>query len=297
MHLPGLQASPTSSIGSSSSFPVSPTTTGAKKDHAVKDLPLSVVAEIVVPPLRQVTTPQRRTKPTLVDEAAVLQLLMEDLGGSNENRDLTRHIAALHELAELCEHAKENRRTIFQAGGHLAIVQSLKMHQDNLELLSEGCCALANLTCLRETQTMVGRIGALELVVSLMRRHPHDATFHQRALASLRNMIHGHRDNSCRLLNLRDGLSTISMSMKAHPRNSRLQRNGIHTLTRLCDAPGYKNAILRGGCLSAIATAFENQVHDPDLQVLARRAMEQILQAPIQPNDHESCSSISTSDT
>jgi hypothetical protein len=85
---------------------------------------------------------------------------------------------ALLDLADLCQEedtdlSQANEREICRLGGHMAVVQVVKKHEDEVRIQEEGIRALHTLTSHHQrARVFVGDVSGLEVIPAAMKRHP-----------------------------------------------------------------------------------------------------------------------------
>jgi len=210
--------------------------------------------------------------------SVIVKLISEDLYSSNKR---TVH-GALSSLADLCMEAIETfmltaadrRRRLFEAGAHLAAIETMRRFPNTASIQAEACRVLLNMSYAQvETQRTIGDMGGMVLVLTAMFLHPKHRSLQYHGMAALVNLIAYQKDNAVRLSREASGLEVIAKVMDVHIDNVTFQRSGCRAFWNLCRWQECKSRVLESGGFVAVAKALEHHQNNADVQKYGKHAM------------------------
>ena len=219
------------------------------------------------------------TRPAVANTTEnIVKLLVKDL--QSHDRDVTEK--ALTDLADLChEDATDlfeaNEREIRRLGGHMAVVQAVKMRVDDALIQEEGIRAIWNLSYQMPAKVLVGDIGGVEVILAGMKRHPEDVRLQRVGCGAIANLSDNTKRNAERFEES-DGIAAVIAAMEVHdPENEDVQLYSCVVLKHLCEWAEYRPLIVAAGGAATIAYAMKEYSDNPRVREAAQDAMQELV--------------------
>mmetsp|Transcript_21875 Transcript_21875/g.28183 ORF Transcript_21875/g.28183 Transcript_21875/m.28183 type:complete len:673 (-) Transcript_21875:1103-3121(-) len=151
----------------------------------------------------------------------------------------------------------------------LNTMKNFVMHE---ELLLVVCGTLANLTVIDSNRERVVNERGLALITDTMSTHGKVVELQEQLLKVLRNVSSGDENYKYAIHDV-EGIDTIVMIMRTHPRQTKIQMLSCWTLSNLAVSKSLKTYIGQNGAMNLIIDSMWEQDHDAKLIEYACRAL------------------------
>lgn len=110
---------------------------------------------------------------------------------------------------------KENIR---KSGGVVIVLEAMKNHMGEAEMIKSALGTLSNLCQIKETQKMVGHMDGIQVIIAVIQLYNSNIKILPMAIDTLASIMVGHRENSIQVENL-GGIHLISgiLDNVSHP--------------------------------------------------------------------------------
>ena len=202
------------------------------------------------------------------------KIVMDDLLGPNATKDSAKD--ALKKIYQLCSDAKEgafNRRELYEAGGHAAIITSMTKWNECQFVQNLACMILTDI-CQENTTFCISavKVGALQAVLSAMKKFPASEGLQEQGCQALEVMcFHSqtHRDRLVARSNHNKGIinnnnnntaaatETIVAAMSSFPNCMSLQLSACRLLFALSYETSTRKLVEQAGGAIALAATMQ----------------------------------------
>jgi hypothetical protein len=163
-------------------------------------------------------------------------------------------VRLLRLLANQYAESNQQAQNTKKATGHGSQPCQLESQQQLVFL--QACYVLAGLSFSSDsdTQSTIGRLGCVDVILTVMRLQAADELIQQFACGVLGNILIDNEANA-QLVHQAGGIGVIVLAMETHLSSANLQEWALRTLNNLCHYESLRPHVVNAGGLSAIRDA------------------------------------------
>jgi hypothetical protein len=188
-------------------------------------------------------------------------------------------LKALEAIGEMCRSGDEedptreriteiNRKIVRQAGGHLALVMSMRRWSRSNAIQAEGCFVLGAAGMDSSFTKAAVEVGAIGAVLSAMKNFADDEAVQLYACGALLVISLENKETARHLVVDLRALDTIIAALHRFPSSTDIEDLACQIFLSLSEWPDLKYALVKSGAIRALGSVFERYVSEDNDGIL-----------------------------
>lgn len=206
---------------------------------------------------------------------------MHEGHGSNKNKKSTTDYMEYVLMVKSQEEIESNNRsTIRDFGGHLAIVIIMKRWSGNATVQATACKAMYYAAYPYDNnseafQDLAVHVGAMEVIINALQLYNNNDIVQLWGIRALVALGWDERNYIPLVLDKANGIDSFVLAMNTFPNNVQIQRAACLFLVRICqNSPEIRETVVKAGTRRVLLAAIEN--HPEDNEYIQNNPMDSI---------------------